>query len=150
MAPRGWTPRLLPATLGHPHRCCRKILETSPSWANCPSVFAGVSPGQRASEGSVLEAGHLIRAAGEDLDMLRAHSHPLHGSDEGPAPRSAAAVQRLHHVQSEKTDEVPSCLVSSGCSADSKASLGLSTWKITFEPRQPSKASLNEECSTVT
>lgn len=34
------------------------------------SVYAGVSPGQCTSEGSVLEAGHLIRPAGEDLDML--------------------------------------------------------------------------------
>lgn len=70
-----------------------------------PSAFAGVPPGQCPPEGSVLEAGHLFRAAGEDLDVFRAHSHPLHGADEGPAPGSAAAVQRLHRVQSEKTND---------------------------------------------
>lgn len=69
-----------------------------------PSVFAGVSPGQCTSEGSVLEAGHLSRPAGENLDVFRTHPHPLHGADEGPTPRSAAAVQRLHHVQGEKTN----------------------------------------------
>lgn len=60
--------------------------------SNFPSVFAGISPGQCTSEGPVLEAGHLIRPAGEDLDVLRTHSHPLHRSDEGPAPRPAVAV----------------------------------------------------------
>lgn len=64
-------------------------------------LFAGVPHGQRASEGPVLEAGHLLGPAGQNLDMFRAHPHPLHRADEGPAPGPAVAVQRLHHVQGE-------------------------------------------------
>lgn len=64
----------------------------------------GVPPGQRASEGSVCEAGRPIGAAGEDLDVLRAHAGPLHRADEGAPPGPAAALLRLHHLQGERSN----------------------------------------------
>lgn len=66
-------------------------------------MFAGVSPGQCASAGPVFEVGHHVGAAREDLDMFRTRSGPLYRSDAGETPRPAAAVQRLHHIQSEET-----------------------------------------------
>lgn len=51
------------------------------------------------------EAGHPVRSARENLDLFRALSGPLYQSDEGPAPGPAAAVQHLHHFQSENTEK---------------------------------------------
>lgn len=55
------------------------------------------------------EAGHLIGAAREDLDVFRTRSGPLYRSDAGPTPRPAAAVLRLHYIQSEKTNLFTKC-----------------------------------------
>lgn len=62
-------------------------------------VLSGVSFSQCASARPVSEAGYLIRAAREDLDVFWALAAALHWPDEGQAPGPASALCRLHYIK---------------------------------------------------